>query len=77
MSGLVPGSVLNPDIHKNQIIHDPETGESKAKMTEVKKLKLNKNMKLYFSTKEQAVLAREIRRRGKNKVGFSFYLIFQ
>lgn len=50
MSGLVPGSVINPDIHKNQIIHDPETGESKAKMTE-----------------EQAVLAREIRRRGKNK----------
>merc|ERR1719500_118954 len=50
LSGLVPGSVLNPDIHKNQIIHDPETGESKAKRTE-----------------EQAVLAREIRRRGKNK----------
>jgi len=39
-----------PDPDKNQIIQDPETGESKAKMTE-----------------EQAVLAREIRRRGKNK----------
>merc|ERR550517_160270 len=33
-----------------QVIQDPETGESKAKMTE-----------------EQTVLAREIRRRGKNK----------
>merc|ERR1712108_123165 len=39
-----------PDPDKTQIIQDPETGESKAKMTE-----------------EQAVMGREIRRRGKNK----------
>jgi len=49
--GIPVGSLLGPpDPDKTQIIQDPETGESKAKMTE-----------------EQAVLAREIRRRGKNE----------
>merc|ERR1712032_272058 len=51
--GGVPLSSLlgppNPTL--TQVIQDPETGESKAKMTE-----------------EQAVLAREIRRRGKNEI---------
>merc|ERR1712032_1334790 len=50
--GGVPLSSLlgppNPTL--TQVIQDPETGESKSKMTE-----------------EQAVLAREIRRRGKNE----------
>ena len=30
----------------------------------------------FFFTKEQAVLAREIRRRGKNKVDFALNVIF-
>merc|ERR1719239_360647 len=49
--GVLLSSLLGPpDPTKTQVIQDPETGESKAKMTE-----------------EQAVLAREIRRRGKNE----------
>jgi len=50
--GVLLSSLLGPpDPTKTQVIQDPETGESKAKMTE-----------------EQAVLAREIRRRGKNEI---------
>jgi len=49
--GVLLSSLLGPpDPTMTQIIQDPETGESKAKMTE-----------------EQTVLAREIRRRGKNE----------
>merc|ERR550517_1833434 len=49
--GVLLSSLLGPQ-HPilTQVIQDPETGESKAKMTE-----------------EQEVLAREIRRRGKNE----------
>merc|ERR550534_1093880 len=50
--GVLLSSLLGPQ-HPTptQVIQDPETGESKAKMTE-----------------EQEVLAREIRRRGKNEI---------
>merc|ERR1719180_435559 len=49
--GVLLSSLLGPpDPTKTQVIQDPETGESKAKMTE-----------------EQHILAREIRRRGKNE----------
>jgi len=50
--GGVPFSSLlgPPDPNLTQVIQDPETGETKAKLTE-----------------EQHILAREIRRRGKNE----------
>ena len=77
--GIPVGSLLGPpDPDKTQIIQDPETGESKAKMTEVKveyAQILWKYVSIFSPTKEQAVLAREIRRRGKNEVGFALRLL--
>jgi len=49
-AGVPVRSLLGvPDLSKTQVVQDPETGESRAKMIEA-----------------QAVLAREIRRRGRN-----------
>ena len=70
--GVMLSSLLGPpDPNKTQLIEDPETGERKAKMTEVQCKSARKGSFILWSSKEQAVLAREIRRRGKNKVWLS------